>query len=176
MFKEEREEFKFQWSQLGNIDLGRPNLGPTTTVAMYRLMQFTLRDSCIKHVDAKTAEKIFYDAGYTSGKAIFENLIGEPENLDEFVSKLQKLLKDLGVGILRVEKVDTENKNFVFTVAEDLDCSGLPMIEEVVCTFDEGIIAGLLDAFTGERFEVKEVDCWGTGDRTCRFEANHIKK
>ena len=26
------------------------------------------------------------------------------------------------------------------------------------------------DSFTGKSFEAKEVDCWCTGDRTCRFE------
>jgi len=49
MFQEEREEFKFEWSQLGDIAQGRSNLGNTTNVAVYRLMQYTLRDAAIKH-------------------------------------------------------------------------------------------------------------------------------
>ena len=44
MFKEEREELKFDWSMIGNIGEGRPNLGSTMDVSVYRLMQFTLRD------------------------------------------------------------------------------------------------------------------------------------
>jgi hypothetical protein len=44
MFKEEREESQFEWSRLGDIEAGRPNLGPMVHVAVYRLMQFTLRD------------------------------------------------------------------------------------------------------------------------------------
>jgi len=28
-----------------------------------------------------------------------------------------------------------------------------------------------MESFTGKTFEVKEVDCWCTGDRTCRFTA-----
>ncbi len=44
MFKEEREESAFQWTKLGQIDVGRPNLGFKTGVAVYRLVQFTLRD------------------------------------------------------------------------------------------------------------------------------------
>jgi len=90
MFKEEREQSKFKWSDLGNIELGRPSLGSTTSVAVYRLMQFTLRDATIKHTDVKTAERIFYDAGYNSGKALYENLIGQPKDFGELVSKLQK--------------------------------------------------------------------------------------
>ena len=34
-----------------------------------------------------------------------------------------------------------------------------------------GFIAGLLESFTGKAFRVKEIDCWCTGDRTCRFRA-----
>ena len=171
MFLEDRDEFKFEWSHLGDIKLGRPKLGPTTSVAIYRLMQFTLRDALIKHTDAKTAERVFYDAGYISGKAIYENLLVPVKDINELSNKLQNIMKELNIGILRFEKADTENMNFVLTVSEDLDCSGLPIMEEAVCTFDEGLIAGIFETFTGIPFQVEEVDCWCTGDRTCRFEA-----
>ncbi len=48
MFKEERDESQFEWSMLGDIETGRPNLGPMVHVAVYRLMQFTLRDMLIR--------------------------------------------------------------------------------------------------------------------------------
>ena len=51
MFKEEREELKFDWSMIGNIEEGRPNLGSTIDLSVYRLMQFTLRDVLIKELD-----------------------------------------------------------------------------------------------------------------------------
>ncbi len=47
MFKEERHAGMFSWKDLGDIREGRPNLGPMTTVAVYRLMQYTLRDTLI---------------------------------------------------------------------------------------------------------------------------------
>jgi len=36
MFKEEREELQFDWSMIGNIGEGRPNLGETMDVSVYR--------------------------------------------------------------------------------------------------------------------------------------------
>ncbi len=171
MFKEDREEFKFDWSHLGDIKVGRPNLGPKTSVAMYRLMQFTLRDAAIRHTGPETTTKIFYDAGHNAGAAIYQNLIAPPTDFADLVAKLQKLLADLEVGILRVEAADLETMTFKVTVSEDLDCSGLPVMQEAVCTFDEGFIAGILEAHTGKAFNVREVDCWCTGDRVCRFEA-----
>lgn len=176
MFKENSNEFRFEWSHLGDINKGRPNLGTTTTVAIYRLMQFTLRDSARKHTSAEVTELIFYDAGYNAGRALYENMIAPVADFSELVSKLQTLLEDLNVGILRIEKADLENLNFTLTVSEDLDCSGLPLHDEVICTYDEGLIAGIFEAFTDIRFKVKEIDCWCTGDRTCRFRATAIQE
>jgi len=169
MFTEERDEFMFKWEHLGNIKEGRPNLGDTTSVAIYRLMQYTLRDAAIKISGVETANKIFYAAGLNSGKAIYENLLGKPADLDALVANLQQVLKDLNIGILRFESVDTEAGTCTMTVSEDLDCSGLPVIEEAVCTYDEGLIAGVLEAFTGKAYKVREIDCWCTGERICRF-------
>jgi len=36
-------KYTFKWSDLGEVPLGRPNLGNTTSVAVYRLMQYTMR-------------------------------------------------------------------------------------------------------------------------------------
>jgi hypothetical protein len=174
MFKEERKEDMFEWTMLGRIQEGRPNLGNTTDVAVYRLMQFTLRDVLIKQCGVETADRIFYAAGGLAGKHFYENLITKRGSFGDFVAQLQDLLKDLGVGILRIEKGDVEKLTFTLTVAEDLDCSGLPVCGEQICTYDEGFIAGLLSAHTGRTFAVKEVDCWCSGDRVCRFDVKPV--
>lgn len=171
MFKEKRDEFLFNWSWLGNIKEGRPNLGNTMDVSVYRLMQFTLRDVLIKHFDNEVADTIFFEAGKKAGEEFFKNLITAKINFNEFLSEFQQLLKDLKIGILRIEKSDLEHLKFTITVAEDLDCSGLPLFNEQVCTYDEGFIAGIFGSFTAKEFEVKEVDCWASGERVCRFEA-----
>jgi hypothetical protein len=174
MFKEPRSELMFSWSDLGDIKAGRPNLGATTHVAVYRLMQYTMRDVLIKRYDPQTASQILYDSGKSAGMSFCANILDVSKELNDFVSDLQDALKEFGVGILRVEKVDLENNSFVLTVEEDLDCSGIPMINETICDYDEGFIAGILEEYTGNPFDVNEVDCWATGDRVCRFEANQL--
>ncbi|MFA6498595.1 MAG: V4R domain-containing protein [Desulfurivibrionaceae bacterium] len=170
MFKEERSVRQFDWSHLGDIEWGRPNLGPQTTVAVYRLMQFTLRDAIISHTNVATANRIFYLAGQSAGKAFFENLLTGTPDFDGFIAELQEKLRTLSIGILRVESSDLLQHRFVLTVAEDLDCSGLPITDESVCTFDEGFIAALFSAHFCKLFTARETDCWCTGDRVCRFE------
>jgi predicted hydrocarbon binding protein len=157
---------------LGDIEEGRPNLGPLVHVAVYRLMQFTLRDILIRDFDVETADRIFFEAGKKAGEEYFKNVLTEKKNLDGLFADLQQTMKELGIGIFRVESVDTEKGSFVVTVAEDLDCSGLPVSAEEICTYDEGFIAGLLLAYSGKDFRVKEIDCWCSGGRVCRFTAD----
>jgi len=174
MFKEPRTDLQFSWADLGDIETGRPNLGTTTHVAVYRLMQYTLRDVLIQRFDPQTASQILYDAGKSAGLNFCKNILDTTLELNDFVAALQDALKKFGVGILRVEKADLENNSFVLAVEEDLDCSGLPMINETVCDYDEGFIAGILEQYTGQTFDVKEIDCWATGDRVCRFTASQV--
>jgi predicted hydrocarbon binding protein len=171
MFTEERDELKFDWNMIGNIGEGRPNLGNTMDVSVYRLMQFTLRDVLIKKFNAESADKIFYEAGKHAGKQFCKELITERDDFNKFVVELQKLFKKLKMNILRIEKADLEKMAFTLTLAEDLDCSGLPASDETICTYDEGFLSGLLSEYTGKNFSAKEVDCWCSGDRVCRFEA-----
>jgi uncharacterized protein len=171
MFKEEHNAYQFQWKDLGNIQDGRPNLGPSTLVSVYRLMQYTLRNVLITRFGVQTANELFVEAGKLAGAEFSKNMLDLNADFEAFVAQLQERLRTLNIGILRVEKADISKMDFVLTVSEDLDCSGLPLVGETVCDYDEGFIAGILNTYTGKDFEVKEIDCWATGDRTCRFAA-----
>jgi predicted hydrocarbon binding protein len=163
--------YAFTWDLLGDLAVGRPNLGPTMRVEAYRLMQFTLRDEIEQRLGAAEADLLFYKAGFAAGKAFGANLVGEVDDLGAFVRRLQELLLEMGIGVLRVEKADMEKGELILTVSEDLDCSGLPMRAAPFCTYDEGFVAALLEQYAGRPFRVREIDCWTTGARTCRFEA-----
>lgn len=170
MFKEERDNNKFSWADLGDLKAGRPNLGPNVSVIVYRLLQYTIRDVLISSVGVEMATEIFVKSGKLAGEQFCLNVLDKSLPFDEFVSELQRILKEQLIGILRIEKADLDKMEFVLTVAEDLDCSGLPFEDETVCQYDEGFIAGILGEYTGKTFFVKEVDCWASGDRVCRFE------
>lgn len=169
MFKEERNECQFEWSMLGDIEQGRPNLGPMVHVSVYRLMQFTLRDILIRDFDVENADRIFFEAGKKAGQEYCKNILPQGDDLNGLFAELQRTLKEFGIGIFRVETADIEKSSFVITVSEDIDCSGISVCSEQICTYDEGFIAGILLAYSGKDFLVKEVDCWGSGGRVCRF-------
>ena len=146
-------------------------MGPMVRTEIYRLMQFCFRDVLEKNYGTEMADKMFYEAGLLAGKQFYQNAMQAAADFNDFIQSLQSVLAAKGIGILRIETADYEQGKYVMSLSEDLDCSGLPELDYEICVYDEGFIAGLLESFTGERFKVKEVDCWCTGDRTCRFVA-----
>ncbi|MBU0926514.1 MAG: 4-vinyl reductase [Spirochaetes bacterium] len=170
MFNEDRDYSAFDWAMLGDIAKGRPNLGQGMDVVVYRLMQFTLRDALIAEFDPGTADRIFFKAGEEAGKQFCRRLLDATRDFNGFIQQLTETLQALKIGILRVERAEPELGLFTLTIAEDLDCSGLPVTGETICTYDEGFIKGVLREYTGKDFSVREVDCWCSGDRVCRFD------
>jgi len=159
----------FKWENLGDIKEGRGDLGEEMPVLVYRLQQFTMLDILTKEYGAEKANDLFRDAGFLAGLELAANALDLTVDLGTFIVNLQQALVDLKIGILRMEAFDAETGNLILTVGQDLDCSGLPITNESVCYYDEGFIAGILKAYTGKNYDVREIDCWASGDRTCRF-------
>jgi predicted hydrocarbon binding protein len=173
MVSTKARKYEFNWDETVGADMqiARPHLGPNTRIETYRLFQFTLRDVLEQHYGAETADTLFREAGVLAGRAFFEKFLNKADSVSSLANAIQKSFNDFGIGIFRVEVAKPEDGHFVFTVDEDLDCSGLPDTSDVICVYDEGFIQGVLEAFSGKGFNVREIDCWCTGSRTCRFEA-----
>ena len=171
---ENKRKYKFFWDLIGDINTGRPNLGLETRLEVYRLMQFSFRDVLEQRLGTEATDEIFYDSGYLAGTEMYKAFFSGITDFNEFIRCLQEKMKELKIGIVRIEKADFVNWEFTITVSEDLDCSGLPELDYEICIYDEGMLSGLLEGFTQRKFKVKEIDCWCTGDRTCRFEAKSL--
>lgn len=169
------DENRFTWNSIGDVVDGRRNLGEDMPVYVYRLFQFTIKDVLAKRFGNEATVDIFRQAGELAGREFASHLLNLELPLDQFISHLRAALEESKIGILRVEKFDAETGDAVLTVGEDLDCSGLPVTGETVCNYDEGFLAGILKVYTKKDYVVTEVDCWATGSRVCRFEAN-VKK
>ena len=162
---------QFNWSSLGDITLGRETIGQEMPVLVYRLLQYTIKSVLEKDFGLKQACTILRRAGYLAGIAFANNVLDLSGDFDRFTVHLAQKLKDLKIGYLYIEKADLSSMTFTLTVSEDLDCSGLPITDETVCDYDEGFLSGIFETYSGKPFDVKEIDCWANGDRTCRFVA-----
>jgi predicted hydrocarbon binding protein len=169
VFSREASSHEFSWENLGDIKEGRGDLGEDMPVIVYRLMQYTMLDVLTKDFGAEKANEYFRRAGFLAGQEFAKNVLDVTVDFDRFLADLQGALENLRIGILRMEAFDESTGDMVLTVGQDLDCSGLPVTNETVCNYDEGFIAGILNAYTGKEYVVKEIDCWANGDRVCRF-------
>jgi len=172
IFLQKAEQARFAWKDMGDVKEGRGHLGEEMPVIVYRLMQFTMRDVLVQHFGREKADDFLREAGDLAGREFAKNMLNLEANFDDFVAELQTSLFELKIGMLRLESVNEESGEIVLTVGEDLDCSGLPITDETVCNYDEGFIAGILAVYSGKEYEVREIDCWASGDRTCRFQCN----
>jgi len=166
---------KFEWKNLGDIKLGRAGLGDDMPVIVYRLMQYTIMDTLNEEFGLEKANYYLRKSGYLAGSEFARNVLNLEQEFNGFISQLQETLKHLKIGILRMEKFNAETGEIVLTVEEDLDCSGLPVTNENVCIYDEGFISGILEAFTKQKYDVREIDCWANGNRVCRFKGAPVK-
>ena len=169
VFKKGASHNSFCWENLGNIREGRGDMGESMPVLVYRLMQFTMLDVLCKAYNPEKANEHFRDAGFLAGTEFAKNVLDLKTDFNTFVANLQKALREFKIGILRMEDFNMETGEVILNVEQDLDCSGLPITNENVCSYDEGFIAGILQAYTGKMYNVREVDCWASGARVCRF-------
>jgi predicted hydrocarbon binding protein len=171
-YEDTGRKYEFSWDVVGaDLELARPSMGKTLSVEMYRLLQFTMRDILEQRYGTEIVDTLFFEAGVLAGKSFFERYLQNSADVNTLVKTIQNKFQELGVGIFRVEVADAEGKSFIFVVDEDLDCSGLPDTMDHICVYDEGFIKGILDAYTSSNYKVKEIDCWCSGARTCRFSA-----
>ena len=149
----------------------RGNLGADVPVLVYRMLEYSLKDALIDRFGKEVQIELFRKAGRTAGEYFARHFLDLSLPLNQFVGELQAKMQEQRIGVLRVEDVDEQSGKIMLTVSEDADCSGLPVLGETVCNYDEGFISGILSLYSGREYEAVEIDCWATGDRVCRFRA-----
>lgn len=168
---EKMEPMLYKLEDINKISVGRQNLGEMMPVEVYRLFQYSLRNTLTELYGKDMMVETFRAAGEDAGREFANAYLDLDLSLNDFMSDLALKLEQLKIGVLRIEKFDEQTGHAVLTVSEDLDCSGLPVTGETVCNYDEGFIAGILKEYTNKDYVVTEIACWATGDKTCRFDA-----
>ncbi len=160
---------EFSWDKLGDISKGRENLGELMPVLVYRLLEYSMNDVLTQEFGVEKASELFFKSGRLVGIEFTNNVMDKTLEPRAFFSMLEEKLIEYKMGILRIEKFNYETGEFVLTIDEDLDCSGLPSTDEMVCQYDEGFLSGIMEAYTNNKYIVEEIDCWASGARVCRF-------
>lgn len=148
---------------------GRGNLGEQVPLTVYRLLEYSLREELEERLGKEAQVEIMRCVGKRAGIFFAKKLLDMTLPMNEFLAQFQAKIAELKIGVARIEMLDKETGKMILTVSEDADCSGLPLLGETVCNYDEGFIAGIMSAYTGKEYMAEEIDCWATGDRVCRF-------
>ena len=171
IFMKEKKPISFE-DYLEYDENSRGNLGGELPVIVYRLLEYSIKDELAVRYGRAEQVEIFRNAGRKAGEFFARKMLNLNQPLDQFVSELQKKMAEMKIGVLRIESVDEESGQIILTVSEDADCSGLPVLGETVCNYDEGFISGILSLYSGKEYVAVETDCWATGGRVCRFQAD----
>lgn len=171
IFMKEKKPISFE-DYLEYDENSRGNLGGELPVIVYRLLEYSIKDELAVRYGRAEQVEIFRNAGRKAGEFFARKMLNLNQPLDQFVGELQKKMAEMKIGVLRIESVDEESGQIILTVSEDADCSGLPVLGETVCNYDEGFISGILSLYSGKEYVAVETDCWATGGRVCHFQAD----
>ncbi len=137
------------------LSILRPTLGDTAGIGLYRLLRLVALEDIIGRGAAGTA--------YIAGKKLGVSL--GLTNLDDFLG----LCTALKIGVIKVPKL-TESRAHV-DVYECVTCSGMKPVGRTLCSFEGGLIAGVVESVTKKRSRAREVTCiGGLGHDSCGFD------
>jgi len=137
------------------LNVIRPTLGDTAGVAFYRLLRLVALEDIIGRGAAGTA--------YVAGRKLGNSL--GLTSLEAFL----ELCAALKIGVIEVP-VLTESRIHV-DVYECITCAGLATVGRVLCHFEGGLIAGVVETVVKKRARAREVTCiGGLGHDACGFD------
>ena len=141
---------------VGNaLSILRPTLGDQAGIGLYRLLRLVALEDIIGRGAAGTA--------YIAGKKLGNSL--GLTSLDDFL----ELCTALKIGVIKVPRL-TESSAHV-DVYECVTCAGMKPVGRTLCSFEGGLIAGVVESVTKKRARAREITCiGGLGHDTCGFD------
>lgn len=101
--------------------------------------------------------------GWDIGTKIGEEF--ESYDYNNVLSELSFFWKNHDMGEMTVVN---ENK-LTIIVLNCYHCGSMPNVGKTLCSMDEGIIEGVLSSRLNSNFNVREIECFGTGHDHCKF-------
>jgi hypothetical protein len=111
----------------------------------------------------------FNKAGVSAGREFARNLLDITMGLDEYTDSLSNIMNDYNINDLRMEKFDLMTGDTTIAIEQDIDYNALPITDESLCDFNSGFITGILEMYTGRKYNVSEEKCTDNNNRIHRY-------
>ena len=139
----------FSWINSGDSEIECEDMNERMPVLFYRLMQCTILSVLSRIYGLEQANNYFRQAGLLAGSEFAKNALDLTAETNKFFSDLQKTLRDSKIGILSIEDFGHGMGSIVFTAEQELGCERAAVTNSNMSAYDEGFIAGILDAYEG---------------------------
>lgn len=137
------------------LSILRPRLGDRAGVALYRLLRLVALEDIIGRGAGATA--------YVAGKKLGQSL--GITKLDDFLA----LCNAISLGIVQVPVVTTTR--MYVDVYECVTCAGMKPVGRMLCQFEAGLVAGVVQVVLGKPTKAREMTCiGGLGHDSCGVE------
>ncbi len=146
---------------IGSVN--RPVLGEEIPILIFRAFRIYSGEYLKDLMGEKGAVVLFQNAGRELGKELGERL--KDDDLNRYIDNVQTFVKDSKIGLLAVEEID--QKRAVLKLDECITCAGMPNIGARICHFETGFVAGVFEAFLGNKVKAVETKCNAMGEGTC---------
>lgn len=131
----------------------RKNLGGAIPVEVYRMLRVLGMNRLFGESTGYTLYLVGKELGHELGT----------DTLDDFAA----LLERLRIGIPLVEKEGTDEVRIM--LKECMTCSGINGLEEMICDFEAGLIAGALERIYARPARTTQTSSSALGSNGCRF-------
>ncbi len=146
-----------------NPNSARPTLGDKAHINIFRLYNSIGMHTAVNEKSAELQEEL----GKLLGGALYASIKNKSESLDD-EEELFKFMQSNGIGLC--VKLTPENDELArIRLSESISSAGMRPINSAICFFEKGLLKGFYEKKIGQEVEVKEVKCWGLGDKECEF-------
>ncbi|MCD6476636.1 MAG: DUF2507 domain-containing protein [Candidatus Aenigmarchaeota archaeon] len=122
----------------------------------------------LQWTDAQYSSALYHSARNLAKKILIHEINGS--SIEEICKSIISLFKKLEIGKLKVESIEKEK--IIFRLENSVAASKMTPINDKICFFEAGLIAGILEAKLKKDIKVYETMCSGLGDQFEEFTVN----
>lgn len=146
-------------------------LGPMVPIRLFQALRIIGMGTSIEAMVGDGANALVYQSGQKLGAGLGAALAPKANgSLDDYISLVHDACHNLGIGEVRVSKVDLPHGEIMICVDECVSCAGIGGVHKPICNFEAGLVGGLVKSFVNRPVKAVERKCHAVGDDTCGIE------